>query len=101
MVLTMWLAESLAARSPHHATKHERYATKIPLLWSRCNVSLGRLPRLRQFRLQCSRTDPPVREQREQVEDADRAVAVEVGRVPGVGSPRRQQREQVEDADVA
>ncbi len=32
----------------------------------------------------------PIGQQGEQVEDADGAIAVEVGRVPGVGSPRRQ-----------
>ncbi len=89
MVITMWLAESLAATSPHHATKHERYATKIPLLWSRCNVYLGQLQVLRPLRPQRSRARPPVGQQRQQVEDADGAVAVEVRRTAGVGAPGR------------
>ena len=47
---------------------------------SGCNVYLGRLPPLRPCRLQRSRTRPPVRQQRQQVEDADGAVANEVRR---------------------
>ena len=58
-----------------------------PELLSRCAV------------LAVLRTQPPVRQQCEQVEDADRAVIIEVGRVSGVWSPRREQRQQVEDAD--
>ncbi len=47
------------------------------------------------------RAGAPVGDEGEQVEDVDGSAAVEVGWVPGVGSPRRQQREQVEDANVA
>ena len=50
-----------------------------------CNVSLGRLPRLSPCRPQRSPARPPIGQQRQQVEDADGPVAVEVRRPAGVG----------------